>query len=86
MTSLDLNTIEDIVNEIVVEIFEATKCEHCHLVVSSNGFMHYIEFAGFPIWDSETDGEFTHYQEKIFEKMLRDRLNLFFTMLSKVKL
>ena len=86
MTALDIGSIEDIVNGIEVDIFEVTDCEECNVTVSSNGFVQLVDFAGIQIWNSEADDVFEHYQGELFEKMLRERLNVLFAKLGTVHL
>ena len=55
MSELTIQQITDTVCNIEQDIFEQTDAEYLNITVTSNGFVHLVDFLGIQIWNSDDD-------------------------------
>ena len=83
MADLDLNSIAEVLRILSRELLAVSGAEQKHLLVTSNGLTHTVEYDGTQIWTTEEDPWFAWYQEEEFAQMLRDRLNSLFSTIGE---
>jgi hypothetical protein len=90
------NNVLDIVRKIQIELAEFQEINSVSydlIEYKTNGFVEMIEYCGITLWDSENDGlieffdeEINEYNFEMFQNWIKQEINKFNKILSKIKL